>query len=559
MKNSLRSIAVIVAGAIFCSLSVAHGQVNVTTFHNDNGRTGQNTQETALTLRNVNSTTFGKLYTSNVMLDSWAAAQPLYVANVMIGGAAHNVVYVATINNSVYAFDADNGAKLWMQNYGPPTSYVPLCHDSAYNLSPSLGAGIVSTPVIDPAAGIIYFVAKTGTGDADSPYALYLHAVDFTSGNETSGSPVLINPTSGPTFYPQYQMSRPGLLLSNGTVYVGLGSTGCVGYTDFPANNNHGYVFGFNTSDLTAAPSMFITTPTVNNGGIWQSGGGLVADSNGHLYFETANGKFTEDIGGLDFGDSVLQLDANLNLVDFFTPYNANTLLYPDDLDPSAVGPVLLPDQTVGPAHLLVASGKTENMWLLDRDNMGQFCSGCTTTNTNVLQDVAPPSYLSGCQDPAPGGIFTCRHGALSYWNNTVYVPAVNGPLLAYTLNNGLLPTTPLRTRVAYGNVNSPSISSNGTSNGIVWTITVGPPPVNLGALRAYDAVSLNPLYYSDSAANGRDTMGSVAHFVTPTVANGKVFVATHNQLVVYGLLPPPRPPVGPCRKCLSYLPHRGQ
>jgi hypothetical protein len=176
---------------------------------------------------------------------------------------------------------------------------------------------------------------------------------------------------------------------------------------------------------------------------------------------------------------------------------------------------------------------------VLNPDNMGQFCSTCTdaTGNTNIVQDLAPPSYLSGCQTPAPGGTFTCRHGALSYWNNTVYAPGVFAPLMAYSWDNGLLGTTPLRAAVAYSNVDSPSISSNGTTNGIVWTITVSPPPVNLGTLRAYDAVTLKPLYYSSTAANGRDTMGSVAHFVTPTIANGKVFVATHDQLVVYGLL----------------------
>jgi hypothetical protein len=537
MKTILRFLSVASACTLICWLGEANpadAQVIVTTYHNDNGRTGQNIQETILTSKNVKSTTFKKLFAGSVTLDSWAPAQPLYVPNVTIAGTAHNVVYVATLNNSVYAFDADNGTELWMKNYGPPTSFVPLCHDSSYNTSPSLGAGIIGTPVIDPVAGIIYFVAKTGTGATGSPYALALHAVDYTSGNDASGSPVTINPTSGPTFYPRFQENRPALLLNNGFVYVALGSTGCTGLKNFPTINNHGYVFGFNTSNLSAPPSMFITTPAVNHGGIWQAGGGLVADSNGHIYFETADADFDLNIGGMDFGDSILELDTNLNYVDSFTPYNANSLLWPDDLDAGSTGPVLLPDQTVGPAHLIVGTGKTEELWLLNRDNMGGWCSTCTTTNTNIVQDVERPSYLSGCLQP-PTGLLTCRYGALTYWNNTVYVPGTNAPLLAYPLTNGVLATTPLRSVQGYGNVNSPSISAHGATNGIVWTITVGPPPVNSGVLRAFDAVTLRLLYASSQAPSGRDTMGSVAHFLTPTVANGKVYVATHTQLVVYG------------------------
>ncbi len=479
MNTILRNTCVVaVCSLMGCigGMTSAYGQVNVTTYHNDNGRTGQNTNETILTPRNVNATHFKKLFTSSVSLDSWAAAEPLYVANVTIAGTVHNVVYVATLN-----------------------SFVPLCHDSAYQTSPSLGAGIIGTPVIDPVAGIIYFVAKTGTGAVGSPYALVLHAVDYTSGNETSGSPVVINPTSGPTFYPRFQENRPALLLSSGYVYVGLGSTGCTGLKNFPVVNNHGYVIGFNAGNLAAAPLTFVTTPNTNQGGIWQAGGGLVADSNGHIYFETSDADFDLNIGGLDFGDSILELDANLNFVDSFTPYNANSLLYPDDLELGSTAPVLLPDQAVGPAHLLVGTGKTEELYLLNRDNMGGFCSDCTTTNTNIVQDVQRPSYLSGCLQP-PTGLLTCRYGALSYWNNTVYVPGTNAPLMAYSLINGALATTPLRSIQGYGNVTSPTISANGATNGVVWLLTVGPPPGNAGALRAFDAVTLKLLYSSTQA-----------------------------------------------------------
>jgi outer membrane protein assembly factor BamB len=535
MKNTLRSTSVAVACTVICWLgaaNTAYGQVNVTTFHNDNGRTGQNTQETVLTLGNVKSPTFGKLFTSNVTLDSWSAAQPLYVANVMIGGASHNVVFAATLANSIYAFDADNGTELWTKNYGQATSFVPLCHDSAFQTSPSQGAGIIGTPVIDPVAGTIYFVAKTGNGGTGNTYSLVLHAVDYTNGNDRPKSPVLINPGATPRFYSRYQENRPALLLNGGFVYVGLGSTGCTGLATFPAINNHGYVLGYDTANLKAAPEIFVTTPNTNEGGIWQSGGGLAADSNGHIYFETADADFDQNIGGLDFGDSIVELDANLNLVDFFTPYDANSLLFPVDLEPGSVGPVLLPDQGVAPTHLLVGSGKTEELWVVDRDNMGQYCSTCTTTNSNIVQDITPPSYLSGCQQPS-SGLWTCRLGSLSYWNNTLYAPGVNAPLLAYPITNGTLATTPVRSVQGFGSIDSPSISANGNNNGIAWVITVSPPPINNGTLRAFDAVTLKALYISSSTA---DTLGQVAHFVVPTVANGKVYVATQTQLVVYGL-----------------------
>jgi hypothetical protein len=537
MKIVLRFTSAIAVSMTFCLLVLvnsANAQVNVTTYHNDNGRTGQNTQETKLTPRNAVPLHFMKLFTGSVNLDSWSATQPLYMSNITIGGTAHNVVYVATLNNSVYAFDADNGTELWMQNYGPATSFVPLCHDSGYQSSPSLGAGIIGTPVIDAAAGTMYFVAKTGTGAVGSPYRLVLHAVDITNGSERTGSPVAMGPAFGPTFIPRFQENRPALLLSNGFVYVGLGSTGCTGLKNFPTINNHGYVLGYNTASLSTPPLTFVTTPSVNQGGIWQSGGGLVGDSNGHVYFETSDAVFDQNAGGLDFGDSIIELDAALNFVDFFTPYNANSWLNPEDLDLSSTGPVLLPDQTVGPPHLLVGTGKTEELWVLNRDNMGGFCSACTSGNTNVVQEVLRPSYLSGCIQP-PTGLLTCRYGQLSYWNNTLYVPGTNAPLLAYPITNGVVATTPIRSMFGYGNVTSPIISSNGTTNGLVWLLTVGPPPANAAILRAFDAVTLKQLYASNSAPNGRDTLGQVAHFVTPTVANGKVYVATKTQLVVYG------------------------
>ena len=529
------------------SASNAVAQVSVTTYHNDNSRTGQNLSETLLTPNNVNVNQFGKLYSGSANLDSWAAAQPLYVANVTIGGATHNVVYIATIANSIYAFDADSGQELWYANYGPATPFDNVCLDSNYAISPSAGAGIVGTPVIDPVGGIIYFVTKTGNGSS-TPWALYLHAADFTTGIDEAGSPVLISPPSGPTFMPQYQMNRPALLLNNGTVYVALGSTGCKGLKSFPKINNHGWVLGYNTLSLTAIPSVFVTSPTTNNAGIWQSGAGPASDSSGDVYFETADGVFDQDLGGADFGLSVLKLDPNLSFLDFFTPYNWETELEPNDLDLSSVGPLLLPDPQPGQfPHLMVATGKNEEIFLLNRDAMGEFCSDCTatTSNSNIVQDIAPPPFLTGCLGTPPE--LTCRYGGPSYWNNNLYFSEVPGPLTAYSLtgsSNGVtistLPTS--QSPLTYQGSGSPSISANGTSNAILWTITWanGPPGQYPGTLRAFDATNLQTQFYASSlAAAKRDALGTVTSFVTPMVANGKVFVASETQFLVYGLLSP--------------------
>ena len=545
-KTSRHSLQALVIALILWSGSQATAQVSITTYHNDNARTGQNLNETVLTPANVNVNQFAKLYSGSVNLDSWAPAQPLYVANVLIAGATHNVVYVATLNNSVYAFDADNGQELWTANYGPPTPFDDLCTDSSYQASTKQGAGIVSTPVIDPVGGILYFVNKTGDGSS-TPFALYLHAVNFTTGIDEPGSPVLILPPSGPTFMPQYQMNRPGLLLSHGSVYVALGSTGCKGLKSFPKINNHGWILAYNTLSLTQPPSVFVTSPATNNGGIWQGGGGLPADSSGNIYVETADGIFDQNTGGLDYGLSVLKLDPNLNLLDSFTPYDEAAHLNANDLDLSSVGPLVLPDQSTGPTHLLVASGKAEEIYILNRDFMGGFCSTCTTAtnNTNIVQDVLRPTFLSGCLGNPPE--YTCRYGTPSFWSNNsidyIYFAEVPGPLLSYSMTNGILTSLPAsQSSVSYSGAGTPSISANGTTNSLLWAVTWTnslPPGTDKGVLHAFDPANLETQYYaSNVAAGGRDALGLVPDFITPTIANGKVYVATESQLLVYGLLP---------------------
>jgi hypothetical protein len=544
--------ALLVALALIFSLwsgSHAAAQVSVTTYHNDIARTGQNVSETVLTPANVNVNQFGLLYSGSLALDSWAPAQPLYVPNVTINGVTHNVVYVATLYNSVYAFDADTGQNLWYApSYEPPTPFDEVCTDSNYEFSPSAGAGIVGTPVIDSGAGILYFVTKTGDG-VSTPWALYLHAVDFTTGIDEPGiSPVLIVPPGGPAFMPQYQMNRPALLLNNGIVYVALGSTGCKGLKNFPKINNHGWLLAYNTvgGGLTPLSTFLVTSPTTNNAGIWQGGGGPAADLNGDIYVETADGVFDQDIGGADYALSVLKLDPNLDSppLDFFTPYNWQTSLEPNDLDLSSVGPIVL--NQVGPSPVVVASGKNEEIYLLNPASMGEFCSSCTASlgNTNILQDILPPSFLSGCLGVAPA--FTCRYGSPSYWNNNIYFSEIPGPLLAYGLtanSNGVtVSTSPTsQSPLTYSGAGGSSISANGTTNAILWAITWGngSPGKSPGTLRAFDATNLQTQFYASSLAGKRDTLGTVPSFVTPTIANGKVFAASENQLMVYGLLSP--------------------
>jgi hypothetical protein len=519
-------------------------QVSVLTYHNDNSRSGQNLNETTLNPTNVQSD-FGRLFV--VPVDDWVAAQPLYVANLNIGGGTHNVVFVATLNNSVYAVDADTPSTLyWQQNYGAPTSFNGLCEDSGYQGDAHHGAGIVSTPVIDANLGNIYFVTKTGTSAGN--YALTFYAVNIQTG-ATVGSTV-INPGAS-DWNPQIQMSRPALAEdpTSNYIYAAIGSTGCK-----ELKYEHGYVVAFNTTTGAQVASFATTAGTKNNGGIWQGGGGLALDVSGNIFFATADGYYD---GKTNFGDSFLQLSSatnGLTLEDWFTP-DDQLYLFNDDLDLSSTGPVLLPAQVVGPPNLMIGTGKTEEIYSIDRDvgSMGEYNMG----SNNVVQDIPAPSYLSGCLNATLGGSQgnTCRNGPPSYFvtdsSNDAYVyfpdDANSSPpsddfecdVMQYTLSGGLLSTSPT-VRTTFGtncSVGTPSISANGTSNGLIWlTVLKG----SSTALHALNAQTLVPVYNSNANAT-RDSLGRIARFVTPTIANGMVYVggktSTGGELVVYGLL----------------------
>ncbi len=507
-------------------------QVSVATYHNDSARTGLNSHETILTPANVNVAGFGLLFVQPV--DGYIYAQPLYIPGLSIGGQTHNVVFVATENDSVYAFDADSPVgtdanPLWHASFtNPPSvtavnSSVTECGD----LVPEIG--ISGTPVIDTSTGTLYVVANT---DENGVYFQRLHALDITTGAEKFGGPVAIEATVPGTgdgssngqisFDPLKQNQRPGLLLRDGVVYIASASHCDLG-------PYHAWVFGYNASNLQQV-AVWNSTPNGSDGGIWQGGGGPAADSTG-VYLVTGNGTFDVNTGGLDYGDTILQMGApsggTLPVLSYFTPFNQEVLA-DGDIDLGSGGAMLLPDLPAGSPypHLLVQSGKEGTVYLVDRDNMG----GYNSTTDQVVQE------LSG----ATGGIW----GMPAYWNDTVYFGAQYDNLKAFSFNangSGLLSPS----AVSYSPESftypgpTPSVSSNGASNGIVWAIDTsaygssGP-----AVLHAYNAANLaNELY--ESTQNAADTPGPAVKFAAVTIAHGRVYVGTATQLAVYGLRKP--------------------
>jgi hypothetical protein len=544
------------------------------TFHNDSARTGQNGQETTLTLSNVHSTTFGKLFT--VSVDGQVYAQPLVQSGVTITTGpyqgTHNVVFVATEHDSLYAIDGGNGQVLWWDSFltgipGATVTPVPagdLEYVDPKDIDPEIG--ITGTPVIDPSTNTLYLITKTKevVGQATPHYVQRLHAVSTADGSEKFGGPVVIADTSfdgtnftfnsGPAvngtgdgsvggsvpFNAARQHQRAALTLANGTVYAAWAS-----HQDF--GPHHGWVLGFSAANLQLT-AAFNDTPNGGDGGIWQSGGGLVVDPQGYLYAETGNGTFdtTLDAQGMpvnqDYGDSFIKLAVDpdssqtnqngngwgLKVVDYFTPHNQQDL-QDQDLDLGAGGPVILPD-SVGNSthpHLLAGAGKEGTIYLIDRDNMGHFDPNTNHVVQELGQAVGGPAY----DTPA-------------YFHNALYYVGAgdNGEgttsdyAQAFSIADGsahLSTTATSQSTDSYFFPGStPGISANGTSNGIVWDVEHGS-----NELRAYDASNYaTELYTSDQAGGGRDALGSSIKFTVPTVANGRVYVGTANALVIFGL-----------------------
>jgi outer membrane protein assembly factor BamB len=524
--------------------------VSVLTQHNDNSRAGLNNQETALTTSNVNSSQFGKLFALPV--DDQVYAQPLVVGNLTIGSATHNVVFIATVNNTVYAFDGDSGNPYWKKNFTPAGMRPPNSTDMAsgwcnpytdffYNI------GIVGTPVIDSVAKTMYFVSRSTDG---THFTEYLHAINIVNGNEQPGSPVTISasvPGTGDgnvngvvNFDPMRNNQRQGLTLVNGVVYVTFSS-----HCDW--NPYHGWILGYNASTLQMV-TVYNDTPNGENGGFWSSGQGMVADPQGNLYETTGNGTvgdgnlYQETSNGTgesnanpdptnltDRGESALKLTPSgntLQVSDYFTPTNYVDLNV-NDQDYGVMGTLLIPN-----SNFYFTGAKDGNLYLLNTNSMGGFNS----VSNQVQQDIPLSSSLH-CQ-PAY---------YLGSSNEFVYVCGEYDQLRALSFNRS---TNTFASNQIVSPVSGPaggigadlSVSSNGTLNGtgIVWASyalsgdasnTVSP-----GVLRAFDANDITKELWN-STINPADGTGNYAKFCSPTVVDGHVYLATFSgQVLVYGL-----------------------
>jgi hypothetical protein len=513
------------------STASAGAPTDVLTYHNDNARTGLNQYETILTTSNVTSSTFGKLFTASV--DGKVDAQPLIKTQVTIPGqGVHNVLYVVTEHDSVYAFDADNGAMLWKVT-ALGSGETPSDNRGCSQVTPEIG--ITSTPVIDMstgAHGTIYVVAMSK--NASGTYFQRIHALDITTGTEEFGGPVLVAatfPGNGDgshngvnTFDPKQYKDRAGLVLVNGIVYTAWSS-----HCDIAPYTGWVIGYGVNGQNALVRESVLDVTPNGSDGAIWQSGGGPAADSNGNIYFLDGNGTFdATNANGFptegDFGNGFLKLSTSggLQVVDFFEPFNTGSESG-EDADLGSGGAMLLPDMTDSNGatrHLAVGAGKDTNIYLVDRDNMGKFDS---SGNSNIYQELA-------------GALPSGEWATPAYFNGTLYYGGVNAPLQAFAFSQARLVSSPSSTSsesYAYPGT-SPSVSANLTANAIVWTVENSG---GNGVLHAYDASNLGTELYNSNQASGQRDFFSDNKFITPTIANGKVYVGTPNSVVVFGLL----------------------
>ena len=502
---------------------------DVVTYKNDLARSGQNLTESVLTTANVNSSGFGLL--RFLTADGKVDAQPLYLSGLSVAGASHNVVFVATENDSVYAFDAGSGATLWHVSLLAPGETTSGPH-GCDQVAPVIG--VTATPVIDASAGAhgaLFVVAMSNSGVDHQR----LHALDVTTGAELFGGPKEITasfvaPGGGTrTFDPGQYEERAALLLSQGTIYSSWTSH-CdeAPYT--------GWIIAYAESTLAQTAVLNVAPNGTGSGyasagpAIWMSGGGPAADAAGNVYLLTGNGAFetTLDANGFpslgDYGNSFLKLatsGGSLAVADYFTMYNEASESAADE-DLGSGGVLLLPDLSDSGGtvrHLMVGAGKDGNLYVVSRDSLGKFSSA----GNNIWQQ------LSGALS---GGIWSTP----AWFNGTLYYGPSGGNLLAFTVASARFAASPASQSAAsfaYPGT-APAVSANGGANGIVWAHENTSPAV----LHAYDAANLaHELYNSSQAANGRDQFGAGNKFITPTIADGKVFVGTQTGVAVFGLL----------------------
>jgi hypothetical protein len=555
IRHAVLSMGICVAVG---SAAWAQGFAGVLTQHNDLARTGQNLNETALTTTKVRASTFGKLFSYPV--DNQVYAQPLYVPSVSIPGqGTHNVLYVATEGDSIYAFDADGlgPTLLWSVNFTNPAAGVNVisCVLSGLECGVYPNIGITGTPVIDPATNIMYVLVRTAeTSSGVTHYFQRLHALDITTGGEMLGGPVAVTgavPGTGAgsnhgivTFNTLHENNRPGLVLANNNIYIGY------------SGSAHGWIMAYNAQTL-AQTAIFNTTPNGVLGGVWASGNGLAVDSSGNLYASTGDGTFDANTGGPDYADTLLKLSPTLQVLDYFTPMDqACRAPLSIDLDLGSGGPMILPTQGGNFPDEVIEAGKggapcdlfpdgnyATPIYLVNRGGMGGY-------NSNQDQDIqtiegTPHGYWS---NPAywqgPTSAFVYYSGVTSETGGS----AGGDFLKAYSVTNGTVSASPASQTANLFRIGStPSISANGTSNGILWAMERRDPlsssPGNQTAiLHAYSAANVATQLYSSGQtkvfSRVRDQMGCATKFQTPTIANGKVYVGTENEIDVFGLLP---------------------
>jgi hypothetical protein len=552
-----RSTLALVMGCLGLGLATANGQVSVWTYHNDNSRDGQNTNELILNLTNVNSTTFGKLFSYAV--DGCIYAQPLYAPDLNVHGQIHNVLFVATENDTVYAIDANSagagGGLLWKSNLGPaavttiPGVYTNRTFGTRYNgdaytdIMPQVG--ITGTPVIDTNSGTLYVDAFTGVvGGGMTNYYHTLHALSITNGQERPYSPVIVTASvrgagvdsSGGkvTFNARQQNQRPALTLAGGIVYVCY-----AGYAD--TDPYHGWIIGYNETNLVQLTNyVFNTTPNATmgvfganagEGGIWMGGGGPGVDANTNLYVEVANGSFsaTNNSGGIDYGDSFIKLSTTggLGVSDYFTPWEQATW-QANDTDLGSGGVMLLPDQTGTFPHELIGSGKAGEIFVVNRDQFTARNDHFDSTNVYDFVVQTNISKINGSFDTP------------AYFNGRIYYAGSGDHLKSFAVTNGALAGNTIITdssRSFNFPGATPSISANGTNNGIVWALQMPSSAGNGGTLVAANATNIASELYTSAQVASRDQPGVGIKFAVPTVADGEVFVGSSNSVSVFGLL----------------------
>jgi hypothetical protein len=509
------------------------GAQSVTTSQYDNARSGANRLETILTPRNVNARNFGKKFTLKVDGDIYA--QPLFLPGLEIPGKGrHDVLFIATEHDSVYAFDAHGrpAVPLWRVSF-LRKGITTVTEDDVECPFIAPEVGITSTPVIDTDTGTLFVLARTTetTRMSSVRYRQRLHALSVTTGREKFGGPVEIKAeTDGKgagsrlgkvEFDSLRENPRASLLLANGSVYLTWGSSCDVG-------PYHGWVMAYDARTLKRK-AVFNASPDADAGGFWAGDTGPAADEKGRLFLATGNGRFDADSGGRDYGDSLLKLDGrSLKLDDYFAPFNAAALDAKDN-DLGSGGPVLLPPQPGPHRRLVVVAGKGGTLYLIDRDHMGHYQRG---SDSHAVQTV-----------PSPGG-GVC--GSMSYWNHNLYVlsNSSNDALRQFSVQNGRLSLKAATGSRFPAICATPIISANGLRDGVLWVLhsTAWNADDTNAVLFAFDALDSSRLLYASETNPSRDRAGLALRFNIPTVANGQVYVGARHEVDVYGLLSREKP-----------------